>query len=216
MSFPCSDDESTSSSDAGMWESLGGFIDDMSGNKPVHHSTVKFGMEVIEDEYRRVRDRKVRPSSLSKTVLRLRSRSLAQVKAEICKLVRVELRTRSLPSLYIRVEDPCNVNLAKRTDEREARANDEVSLAARLAKRRDRLVKKAEKLEKRIESLEEELHQAPTDVYGIHPDLQRDAPSGRDGARGIPRGKFHPVKFRPAPVGTADMFLGSLFPSSNE
>jgi hypothetical protein len=199
-----------------MWESLGGFIDDMSGNKPVRNSTAKFGMEVIEDEYRRVRGK---GQSMYSTVSPRRSRSLslAQVKAEICKLVRVELRTQSLPNLYIRVEDPCNGSLAKRTEEREARTKAEGALALRLAKRRDRLAKKAEELEKRIESLDEKLNEIPADIYSIHPDLQCDAPPADDGnsPRGSsPRGKGQPVKFRPAPAGTVDIFLGALFPSS--
>jgi hypothetical protein len=189
------------------WRSLGSFIDDISGNKPVRGSTVKFGMEVIESEYAgMIGQGGKNPPSLSRA------------KAQICKAVRAGLRTKSLPNLYVRVEDPCNAVLAKRTEAREAQANDEEALALRFTKRRDRLAKKATKLENRISALKEDLDQVPADVYSIHPDLQFDLPPPNEGSdrREKSRDASQAIKVRPAPAGTVSAFLGAvLSPGAN-
>jgi hypothetical protein len=209
LSFP--KDDSLGSADNGVWTTLGGFIDGLSGNKPVHLSTRTFGMQVIEEEYNKAKDR-LRRAPSSSTGMRRCTVSLAQIKPQIYKAVRARLRS-SLPEMYVRVEDPCNHDLAKQTIARQSRTQQESDAALRLAKHLDRFAKQAEKLEKQIDDLNQELEREPSDVYTIHPHLRIDPPAASE-EPSLPRAGPK-LQFRQAPDSAANVFLESLFPSSN-
>jgi hypothetical protein len=216
LSFPKDDEDdnanSMGSTDNGVWTTLGGFIDDLSENRPVHRSTINFGMKVIEEEFSQSKDRVRRPHpSSSKNTSR--TVSLARIKTQICKAVRAGLRSTSLPNLYVRIEDPCDRGLAKRTMERQSQTQHDADEAVILARRRDRFAKEAEKLQKQVDELNKELEREPTDVYAIHPHLRVDPPAA-NGVVSQPRAG-PTLQFRQAPDGTSNAFLESMFPSRN-
>lgn len=191
------------------------FYDDGTGTKPVHSSTVRFGLQVLEEERKAVLAR-YRASATQQVRASRPSSSLQRVSSEIGTAVRDRLRHQPLPGVYVRLEDACTDQLAAATRDRRDASRVGHARALRLARHGTRLGNTRNRLWEEVSDLEQRCAQ-PVDPYRLHPRLRaedagRPDAIGTTAAGGSGNGDgnqpfVRPIRFRPAPEGTLKLVL---------
>jgi hypothetical protein len=188
------------------------FLNDATGKKPVHASTLQFTIHVLQQQATQAiteiaSDLRAQGAKQEAKQVQIRS-DLHQKK--IVQTVRQLLRSTKVPSTYAKVEDPCVEHMHTVNQERRQDMERADQLLDKLSQQRERLEQELEEETNRFNELQKRVAQdvkARDETHFLLSQLESDDPRNANAKK---QGVDPPRKLRSAPKGTMSTLLLKL------